>query len=348
MSLAPQSPAGRGRSFASLASSPSTNPSSAARSATAESQPPTLSSDAMAELQELRQQQRQLMAQLQQVVPSGSDPSSNSTRGTVPQPEVSAVAVKLPDFWPADPALRFARAEFMFSSRGITQQRTKFDHVAFALSNEFALEVRDILLSPPTEDPYDTLKAELIRRTQTSEQKRLRQLLTEEELGDQSPSNLLRQMQRLVGDHQLDEGLMRELFMQRMPSNVRLVLAATPHTTSLEEHAAIADRVMEATSHTVSHVSDQQPTIADLTAKVERLSHAIEALTTKVQKLDNQGSRRGRSRSKTPAASRHSSPAPAASASSQSGPCFYHKKFGNDARRCRPPCTFDPKAPASH
>ena len=67
----------------------------------------------------------------------------------------------------------------MFNVRGIKDQRTKFDHVAFAISYEFAMEVRDILMHPPSDQPYDSLKGELIRRLQSSEQKRLRQLLTE-------------------------------------------------------------------------------------------------------------------------------------------------------------------------
>ncbi|CAN8007270.1 unnamed protein product, partial [Ixodes pacificus] len=92
-------------------------------------------------------------------------------------PTVSTVALKLPCFWPADPALWFAQVEAQFATRRITSQQTKFHHVIAALNPTEAAEVRDIILSPPADQPFDRLKLELVRRTTLSEQKRLQQLL---------------------------------------------------------------------------------------------------------------------------------------------------------------------------
>ena len=75
----------------------------------------------------------------------------------------------------------------MFNTRGITSQATMLDHVAQVSSNEMMAEVRDILMNPPSSNQYSTLKSELIRRTQTSQHKHLRRLLTEE-CGDRTPS----------------------------------------------------------------------------------------------------------------------------------------------------------------
>ena len=71
------------------------------------------------------------------------------------------------------------------------QQRTRFDHVIAVLAMEVATEVRDLILNPPDDAPYDLLKATLIKRTEASEQRKLQQLLTAEELGDRKPSQLL-------------------------------------------------------------------------------------------------------------------------------------------------------------
>ena len=66
----------------------------------------------------------------------------------------------------------------------------RFDHVAAALSNEYATKIRDITLYPPEEDAYSTLKDLLIKRTAVSERNGLQLLFTSEELGDQKPDQL--------------------------------------------------------------------------------------------------------------------------------------------------------------
>ena len=69
-----------------------------------------------------------------------------------------------------------------------------FDYIVASLSPEFPTKVRDLILKPPTENAYDKLKEQLIKRTTASEQRRLQQLFNSEELGDRKPTQLLQRM----------------------------------------------------------------------------------------------------------------------------------------------------------
>ena len=73
-------------------------------------------------------------------------------------PIAADVNLKIPLFWAADPQVWFAQVKAQFITQGITAQKIKFDHIVASLSPEFTQEVRDLILSLPTANPYDKLK----------------------------------------------------------------------------------------------------------------------------------------------------------------------------------------------
>ena len=267
---------------------------------------------------------------------------------------IAHVSLKLPPFWTADPLVWFAQIESQFATRGITSQRTKYEYVVASLSQDIAMEVRDILISPPAVQPFSTLKEKLLLRTTVSEQRRLQTLLTTMELGDRTPSQLLREMQRLLGEsvQQIDQALIRELFLQRLPASIRMILASTGPDISLDAQATLADKMMEVSPalHQVHAVEqgqrrserpEQQPE-QSLKSDMRDLKWQMEELTQKVDQLMNSRSR---------PESRSSNPAPRQRQRSQSGnrpegtrypfrndTCYYHFKFGDQATRCEGPC----------
>ena len=99
------------------------------------------------------------------------------------------------------PELWFAQVEAQSVCRKITCQRSRFNHiVSHSLLNN-AAEVKDLLIKPPADSPYTTLMMQLTKCTTASEQRKLHLLFTFEELGDRKPTQLLRRMQQLLGDH---------------------------------------------------------------------------------------------------------------------------------------------------
>ena len=276
---------------------------------------------------------------------------TSATRSTPAPPigtAVSAVSIKLPPFWPSDPEIWFVQVEAQFSTRGITSQKTKFEYLVSSLSPEIATEVRDLLLRPPADNPYDKLKAELVKRTAASEQRKLQQLISGEELGDRKPTQLLRRMQQLLGDHvaEANQTFLRKLFLRRLPPNVRMVLACSDATTSINTLADMADKVMEVATPSVAAINQPQ---APLTSdpEVKRLKEEVSQLAELVATLTQQRRpRRSRSIQRQPPlqpGSRTSSPArftPQEPDKDSTRVCWYHRKFGEAANKCQEPCNW--------
>ena len=259
--------------------------------------------------------------------------------GNPTAPAVHGVMLKLPPFWPADPELWIAQVEAQFRTRGITQDSTKYDHVVGSLSPDTAMEIREVLLRPPEEHKYDALKAALLRRHELSDQRRLQELLSQEDLGDKKPTQVLRRMQQLVGDHVIDTQLLRSLFIQKLPNVIQPIMVTAGAEVRLTDLAEMADKMMEVTSFsTVSAVTT--PVEHQLSSEVSSLRREVGDLKRLLQNITinsvgggNSRPQRGNSRGRSPyrRQSRDSSKHPL---------CWYHHKFGEKSHRCEKPCAW--------
>lgn len=260
-----------------------------------------------------------------------SDTENNP--GTTQESTIAATSInlKLPPFWPSDPQLWFAQVEAVFATKRIRDDKTKYNYIISSLSHDYAIEIRDIIVNPPRENLYATLKEALIARTTDSEQKRLQKLINAEELGDRKPTQLLRKMEQLLGDKGLDNPLIKQLFIQRLPNNVQLILAATNESMSVGELAQLADKIMEVGSPTMNHVATVDTFSAkpsNLELEVAKLKEEIAELKKSLKKINF----RHRSSSRT-----NIKPA---NTKTDSTICWYHKKFGDSATKCVNPCNF--------
>ena len=280
--------------------------------------------------------------------PGGGEPADATVEREPHAPgtatAISAVNLKLPPFWSSDPEVWFQQVEAQFRTRGITVQHTKFDYIVASLSQEFATEVRDLIIRPPTDAPYDALREQLVKRTTASEQRKLQQLFNAEDLGDRKPTQLLRRIQQLLGERTstTDSTFLRELFLQRLPNNVRMILASTSNTTSLDELAQLADKIVDVSSPSISAV--QNPPPPQLGAEVDQLRTEVTRLQELVKSLTHQHHSRTptrRSSTQRPSTPRSISPRPSSSRSSSPATrsiCWYHRNYGESARNCNPPC----------
>lgn len=286
--------------------------------------------------------------------------SSNSDAQPTTSPVTSAISIKLPPYWPSDPALWFAQVEAQFTTRAITAEPTKYAYVVGSLQPEVAQEVRDLLINPPADTPYTQLKTALVKRTSASEQQRLHQLLHTEELGDRKPTQLYRRMQQLLGNRQLEPSIMKQLFLQRLPTNAQLILASTTDELDTASLAKMADKILEVspiqpTPSTLATVVPQSaPTPPAQSIELRELRDLVAQLTTTITNLNlnftppqhgHVERRRSRSPTRRSPSPFHENDRTTTEQRHRAPLCWYHTKFGASAKKCSPPCSFSTQTP---
>lgn len=253
--------------------------------------------------------------------------------------EISRVAVKLPQFWDKEADLWFINIEAQFILAGITQDKTKYYAVVSALNSEVLSYVSDIVKNPPTEDLYKTLKDRLIAEFSDSEQKRVKDLLSNAVLGDDKPSHLLRKMRQLAND-KIGEEFLRTLWIQRLPKETQAILSVSEG--NLDRLAQMADKIIDLNPHQVAETRISPPvhTYSQENFEMREMKAQIAALTDQVERLargmdrparDSRPHRRSsrfRRRSQTPNRQRTYEK------------CWYHYRYGDKATKCTPPCNF--------
>ena len=279
------------------------------------------------------------------VSPSTPPLTTQSAAGSGTQnlqfPAVDRVAIRIPPFWPEDPEMWFAQVETQFALSDIKQDRTKFNYVAGNLDAKFATEVRDILTLPEnsTGRTYENLKTQLIGRLSASQDQKTRRLLEHEEIGDRTPSQFLRHLKGLAGTV-FPDSVLRPLWLGRLPAAAQAILA-TQDQEQLDKLALLADAIVS-TLNPKGHILEASTQLTQtapnhlaleaLFQQSSLVTNRVAEMTTTVAEIAASSKNRGRLRSR----GRYQRNRSRSRSSNRDGVCWYHSRFGDDAKRCNP------------
>ena len=252
-------------------------------------------------------------------------------------------ALSIPPFNPNKIATWFTLLQSLFSAKRITSQRTRYIYLVQNLPMDIAQEVQDLLDPMPEENPYDTLKAAILKRTGKSNESNLRDLFNNLELGYRTPSQLLRHMKSLVNQDDMSENAIRRLWLDKLPTATTQILTPSIEEVSLEKLADIADRI---------HVNFNDKRVAAVRSlslpsaeEFYQLKEEVKNLTIQLQALLHRPQHnphfRGRSNSRGRQSNSRSRDR------SKADICYYHKRFGDRAYRCITPCTYAKPTPGN-
>ncbi|XP_039429735.1 uncharacterized protein LOC120413094 [Culex pipiens pallens] len=148
------------------------------------------------------------------------------------------------------------------------------------------------------------------------------------------PTHLLAKMQELSMGLNVNPELLKMLFLQRMPANVKAILAISDG--SLTKLAEMADKMLESALNVAAVAANPGPSRQAVSTaahsedmSTDDLREQVAFLTAEVRRMRTRSTSRGRSVSR--------------SGRSAEEICWYHKKYGTRATRCREPCQFSKK-----
>lgn len=248
--------------------------------------------------------------------------------------EVGRVSVKNVPFLTEQPDLYFMQIEAQFRTSNVTIDQTKYDIAISLFEPKHLSKISDFLRDTPATGKYDAFKARILQEFTDSDQKKLRKLIEGIELGDDKPSQLLKKMKDLAGTAINDDGI-KTMFVQRLPEMIRPVISiAEGDSTVLAKQA---DKMMEMAQFTAISTVSAKPTIS-VVNRNDPLQLEIAALRTRIAELETS---RGRSRDRSNDRQRSRSKSNSRADNKTSDKvCFYHIRFGEEARKCAKPCYF--------
>lgn len=278
----------------------------------------------------------------------------DATTSTDALTAASTKDIHLPTFCPTDATTWFRRAEVQYRIRNITSESRKADFVLAALPDDVFSSLADWLDSLGDDTVlYTPLKQYLLKEFVPSPEERAERLmqLTKQPLGDQRSSTAFREMKsltRLPPDStgtpkQLD--LLRILWLLRLPDAVRAGITnfndisesdLLKQGDALQNSTKAASRrpifiatdhhdVLQSRSHTAPGSPEEEDPLA--AAAYQKPRPAYKGFITHQRRTFTNQSQPPRGN---------------APKNSDSNPnyCYFHNRFGHDARKCRQPCAW--------
>lgn len=190
------------------------------------------------------------------------------------------------------------------------------------LDNKTAEVVEDVIKTPSATNKYEKMKEELIKRLSTSQEQRIKRLLEHEEIGDKTPSQFLRHLRNLAGVT-VPDNFLQTLWANRLPSPMQAILA-TQTGASLEKIAELADKINKTSP--ALHVA--QVSTSSKVGQLRELKLSIAELTQQRGRTQNRHVSRSKTRSRNRDINQRRE---------EENQCWYHRRFGEKAKKCTAP-----------
>ena len=238
----------------------------------------------------------------------------------------------------------FAFLERQFRLAQITDDETKFVTLVKCLEGRYVQHGEDILDTPPAAGSYEKLKCALILALTDTDNTQVKKHVESEEMGDRKPSEFYQHLRKLASPSTPDDFVL-SLWRTRLPDNIRRILVAVDDSDSerLLHQADLIAAEFQQDHQRIYRIAAVIPSDAETNepwvAAFNTLSEQMTQMRVQVQALSVSNNRRPRSRPRQ--RTRYRRRSRSRDPPRKDGLCYYHATFGDRARACRSPCTWN-------
>lgn len=246
-----------------------------------------------------------------------SSSSSNDTKVKVNLNSlIEAASVKPIPFIITEPETWFFQMENQFDLANITQEQTKLKHITSALPTNVLSEFKVHWKPPFIAGQYTKLKEAIIQVYQESETKRLTDLLDNEQIGDRTPTRFYLHLKAKVDGLNVSEQIIKNRWISKLPPKIQESLVCMMDLPNVPWES-----------------------ILKMSDNINAISQSIPQIST----VDNNKYQRSRSKSPHFRLRSHSrNRSHSKRQFNEKGKyCWYHFRFGKEAKKCKDPCKFN-------
>ena len=289
---------------------------------------------------------------------------------------VESMSLIVPSFNRDSPEFYFQLMETSLNVQGITDEQKRFFQIFMGLPDDVKFKHRELLASN-SPNKIKELKDSVAKSFSVPPEDKIKTLLASDGLGDRKPSEYLQYIRSLQGPNtDCNSLLIQHLFLKAMPQNIIPFITLTYEPNQLDDMAKAADKIINKTNISVNAVrsstnpffcdSKPNPTspVSTLESKIDYLTEHISAVSlqnsnkiesisqkvnslddkvqkqysefnSKIQNLQNQVSQNLPIKKQT---NSNSQSYTNQSSSQNDNLCYYHSRYGDNARKCTQEC----------
>lgn len=152
--------------------------------------------------------------------------------------------IKLPQFYITDPLIWFMDVEDKFLVYIIGEEHLRYRLILRSLPIYIIQVIKNVFMELSNLQPYSDVKKAILDSRENTKIERLRKRAVEIQLGDKKPSEMLEALYDLTKGEDVEEEVLREIWLEKLPLDIRHSLASSERYLSLNYEADNADKIL--------------------------------------------------------------------------------------------------------